>query len=110
MVSLPGLILVRQANPFSPLMFMAQEPQIPSRHDLETDRTNTALPSEGKRRVGVVLDLEQSIQNHRSTTRYYSQLNERTCLHQQHIAPSLVSYRPQDDNGKHQTAYKMAKQ
>ena len=27
-------IFVRHARPFSPLMFMAQEPQIPSRHDL----------------------------------------------------------------------------
>ena len=34
---------VRQASPFSPSMFMEQDPQIPSRHDLrdtsETERT-----------------------------------------------------------------------
>ncbi len=30
----PGVIFVKQARPFSPLMFMAQEPQIPSRQDL----------------------------------------------------------------------------
>ena len=33
-VAEPGVILVKQARPFSPLMFMAQEPQIPSRQDL----------------------------------------------------------------------------
>ena len=30
----PGTIFVKQARPFSPSMFMAQEPQIPSRQDL----------------------------------------------------------------------------
>ena len=33
-VAEPGVILVKQARPFSPLMFIAQEPQIPSRQDL----------------------------------------------------------------------------
>ena len=34
MVAVPGVILVKQAKPFSLLMFIAQEPQIPSRQDL----------------------------------------------------------------------------
>ena len=32
-VSGPGVIFVKHARPFSPLMFIAQEPQIPSRQD-----------------------------------------------------------------------------
>ena len=55
---------VRQARPFCPLMFIAQEPQIPSRQDLWTVRRGAAdIPTKGERWI-VAFDGHESIQHH----------------------------------------------
>ena len=66
-------ILVKQAKPFSPLMFIAQEPQIPSRQDLLDKTINIIvikqfLPSERESGILLVLNLEKSIENHGTAT------------------------------------------
>ena len=70
MVLRPGEILVKQAKPFSPLMFMAQEPQIPSRQDLldEYEKEYFNIPSERESGIDVILNLEKSIENHGTAT------------------------------------------
>ena len=70
MVLRPGEILVKQAKPFSPLMFIAQEPQIPSRQDLldEYEKEYFNIPSERESGIDVILNLEKSIENHGTTT------------------------------------------
>ena len=70
MVLRPGEILVKQAKPFSPLMFIAQEPQIPSRQDLldKYEKEYFNIPSERESGIDVILNLEKSIENHGTTT------------------------------------------
>ena len=65
----PGTIFVKQARPFSPSMFMAQEPQIPSRQDLRITIPLPVLPSKHECGVLFVLDLEQGIKDHSAAAR-----------------------------------------
>ena len=57
------------ARPFSPLMFIEQDPQMPSRQDLH-GKEETRSPADGKGVVDVVLDVEQSVQEHVVASRW----------------------------------------
>jgi hypothetical protein len=63
-----SLIGFKQAKLLLPFIFMAQLPQIPSRQDLKRKwRRDVDVPSEGEGGVNFRLNLNECIQNHRTT-------------------------------------------
>ena len=66
-------------------MFMAQEPQIPSRQDLRITIPLPVLPSKHECGVLLVLDLEQSVEDHRAATTEFRSRSGKILIEVDHV-------------------------